>query len=637
MRRVNASIMILSITTILYSIPSEITTRDAGARAHGFSFTGIEKVAKSQFLEKFKDGAAKEKIMVLLKNREGNKGLRISENVALMKKTQSAIRTRLDKVVNTLDADNFQLRNRFENIPVFSGEATFGVIKALSAMDEVEAIEEDREIFINTSQGISLIGANELHLTHYEGAGTSIAIVDTGVDYTHTTFGSYHSFPNSKVIGGYDFGDDDTDPMDCEGHGTACASIAAGQTDVWGVAPAAKIYALKIVKGCNTSARTSDIVAAWDWCVTHKNDDPGNPIMVINTSFGGGYFTSPCNAESPVAAAAAANAVDHDITIFVSSGNEGRCDGINYPACLTDVISVGAVYDAHIGNNAVCVPMESCAAELVESGCEYAGTDHACFDDTTAADQITCYSNSANFLDVLAPSDCVRVADVMGSGGINDGNYTTCFGGTSAACPYAAGAGALLQNYAKSHTGSYLAPAQVKSLLVNHGNLITDEKNQLTHPKINVYASATAITDSNCTSDAYCNDGLFCNGVEWCVEGECHSGDRPCSEDTLCREDTDFCGPKDKITPTTSSTTTTKKTYNSDSCILTRVYGEYSDEVALMRFYRDNLLSRTMVGQEIIKLYYELSPMITMALDNDEELKQEVKEMVNEVVLLMEE
>jgi hypothetical protein len=44
-----------------------------------------------------------------------------------------------------------------------------------------------------------------------------------------------------------------------------------------------------------------------------------------------------------------------------------------------------------------------------------------------------------------------------------------------------------------------------------------------------------------------------------------------------------------------------------------------------------------MVGQEIIKLYYELSPMITMALDNDEELKQEVKEMVNEVVLLMQE
>jgi hypothetical protein len=103
MRRVNASIMILSITTIFYSTSSEITIRDAGARAHGFSFTGIEKVAKPQFLEKFKEGAEKKRIMVLLKNGVGNTGLRISEKVALMKEMQSAIRTRLDPNQAKLD------------------------------------------------------------------------------------------------------------------------------------------------------------------------------------------------------------------------------------------------------------------------------------------------------------------------------------------------------------------------------------------------------------------------------------------------------------------------------------------------------------------------------------------------------
>ncbi|MBC8417309.1 MAG: S8 family serine peptidase, partial [Desulfobacterales bacterium] len=84
----------------------------------------------------------------------------------------------------------------------------------------------------------------------YNGSGLAIAICDTGIDYTHSKLGN-GGFPNSKVIGGYDFGDNDSNPMDLEGHGTACAGIAAGDLGtvgdyIGGVAYGAKLYALKI-------------------------------------------------------------------------------------------------------------------------------------------------------------------------------------------------------------------------------------------------------------------------------------------------------------------------------------------------------------------------------------------------------
>ena len=70
----------------------------------------------------------------------------------------------------------------------------------------------------------------------YIGEGVSIAIVDTGIDYTHSRLGGA-GFPNDKVIGGYDYGgsannpnSEENDLMDANGHGTSCAGIAAGSS-----------------------------------------------------------------------------------------------------------------------------------------------------------------------------------------------------------------------------------------------------------------------------------------------------------------------------------------------------------------------------------------------------------------------
>jgi hypothetical protein len=110
------------------------------------NFKGIEKVAQPEFLEKFTQGAETVKIVVLLKDYENYEGLAVSEDVVVMKKVQSSIRSRQEKVLNTLDKKQFQLRHRFDNILGFSGEATLQAIKDLARMDAVKVIEEDKEM-----------------------------------------------------------------------------------------------------------------------------------------------------------------------------------------------------------------------------------------------------------------------------------------------------------------------------------------------------------------------------------------------------------------------------------------------------------------------------------------------------------
>jgi len=96
--------------------------------------------------------------------------------------------------------------------------------------------------------------------------------------------------------------------------------------------------------------------------------------------------------------------------------------------------------------------------------------------------------------------------------------------------------------------------------------------------------------------------------------------------------------------PTISSTTTIKSTTTSTppsptttikKCPLLKIYGEDSEEVEILRYIRDSVLSQTPTGKELIKLYYQWSPVIVKAMENDEKFKEEVKEMIDGVLVLV--
>ncbi len=410
-------------------------------------------------------------------------------------KWKQIVKQSQNKVVPNFLSNNIRIKRKFKYVFGFSAEVTLEGLKDLIENTNVLSIQKTKIFHAQLAQGMPLINATDVRST-YNGSGIGIAICDTGIDYTHPRLGG-GGFPNSKVVGGYDFGDNDADPMDQNGHGTACAGIAAGALGtegdyIGGIANDAKLYALKISFGSGGSAYEDDMVAAWEWSVDNV-DSGSNPIKIISTSFGGGRYFGSCNGDSLTMTAAAVAAELAGITIFAASGNEGYCDSIGWPACISNVISVGAVYDDDIGRNPPkgyvgCLDKGSC----VGNKGRYCLPGKWYEDDPANEDQVTTYSNSASFLDLLAPSNWATTTK-MGGGYWDTANG---FGGTSAATPYAAGAAVCLQSAALATTGSYLDPAEVRSKLINTGDQITDPKSRITKPRVNLGTATFTLSSS---------------------------------------------------------------------------------------------------------------------------------------------
>ena len=92
--------------------------------------------------------------------------------------------------------------------------------------------------------------------------------------------------------------------------------------------------------------------------------------------------------------------------------------------------------------------------------------------------------------------------------------------------------------------------------------------------------------------------------------------------------------PDDTTTTTVTDTTTIS---SGPKCLYEKIYGENSEEVEILRYIRDDLLSQTPEGRKIIRLYHQWSPVIVEAMEEDEEFKEEVKEMIDGILGLDEE
>ncbi|MEA2733940.1 MAG: hypothetical protein QOE14_391 [Humisphaera sp.] len=269
-----------------------------------------------------------------------------------------------------------------------------------------------------------LVNQDEAAAAHSSitGAGTTVAVIDTGVDYTISALGGGFG-AGKKVIGGYDFYANDADPMDADGHGTMVAGVIAasaytvGGVTYRGVAPDAKLVALRV--GTETSISDNNIERALQWVITN-HDAYG--IDVVNLSLGSGSYTDP-NTDSQMSDEFQAL---RDLGIFVvaASGNSNDAfsgpiggDGIAFPSADPNVFAVGAV---------------------------------------TANDIITSWSQRGDELDLLAPGENI----VMPARG---GGYETA-DGTSFASPYVAGAAALIKQADASATAG-----DIGSILMTSG------------------------------------------------------------------------------------------------------------------------------------------------------------------------
>jgi len=226
-----------------------------------------------------------------------------------------------------------------------------------------------------------------------------IAIIDTGIDYNHQDLSAHY------LAGGYDWVNDDTDPMDDNSHGTHCAGIAAAVMDnsvgVVGVAQCS-IWAEKVLNTAGSG--TNDDLASG---ITHAVD---NGVDVISMSLGRYAY-------SALVESACTYAWNHGVILVAAAGNDNTnldTYDIGYPARYTPVIAVGA---------------------------------------TNSTDQRWVWSptqgsNYGNKVELSAPGENVYSTILS-----NGYGYKT---GTSMACPHVAGLAALLWSYKPTLTNNEL-------------------------------------------------------------------------------------------------------------------------------------------------------------------------------------
>src|SRR3989344_8752501 len=247
------------------------------------------------------------------------------------------------------DSGNVQILGEYEK--VFNGIALdISAEEAQSIKDfpEIKNIYPNNKVNITLEDSVPLINADDVWKLDANGKncatsgkpcltgkGITIGIIDTGVDYTHEDLGNgCFGNANCKVVSGWDFSDNDTDPMDYMGHGTHVAATAAGNGVLKGVAPDAKIVSYKVFPNSYASTIISAIDRSAD---PNQDNDFSDHLDVISLSLGGRGDPDDAMSQS------IDNAVSVGVVAVIAAGNSGPYSNtIGSPGTARKAITVAA-------------------------------------------------------------------------------------------------------------------------------------------------------------------------------------------------------------------------------------------------------------------------------------------------------
>ena len=359
----------------------------------------------------------------------------------------------------------------YTTIPFMALTVNAAGLDALLVSPHVISLEEDRLASPSLAESVPLIGGNLAWTRGYTGAGQHVAILDTGVDKTH-------SFLTGKVVSEACYSTNspgDTASSVCPGgvtastavgsgvncnvgvdgctHGTHVAGITAGKgASFSGVAKEASLIAVQVFSRFEVS---SGYCSGSNPCALSYNSDQIKglervyalrstySIAAVNMSLGGGRYYSQATCDSATASTKAAidNLRSVNIATVIASGNSYYSDSMGSPGCISTAVSVGA---------------------------------------TTKADVVASYSNGVSFLNLLAPGSAINSSI--------PGNAYASWNGTSMATPHVAGAWAVLKGGKPTATVT-----EVLNALYSTGVDIVDSRNGLHFRRINVNSALTAL------------------------------------------------------------------------------------------------------------------------------------------------
>jgi len=173
------------------------------------------------------------------------------------------------------------------------------------------------------------IGTDIPYSYGYDGSGIIISVIDTGVDFNHPDLFGFGI--DGKIIGGYDFVDNDKIPEDTDGHGTQVTGIIAANGSLKGIAPNSKILVYKVSED-GESVPTSMIIKAIEKSIEDGAD-------IINISLG-------INQTNVKIDQAVTKAIQNNIFVVTAAGNFGpELNTIGSPAMNPNAITVGATFN----------------------------------------------------------------------------------------------------------------------------------------------------------------------------------------------------------------------------------------------------------------------------------------------------
>lgn len=310
------------------------------------------------------------------------------------------------------------------------------------------------------------------------GAGTTVAVLDTGLRTTHLDFAGRVAAQRNFTA---DNGSDPEDASDRNGHGSNVTGIiCAGGIHV-GIAPGARVIPLKVLSNTG-SGRFRAVADALQWVIDNHEV---HEISAVCAALGdGGNYQSDSGFADDAVGARIRRLAQLGIACCTGGGNDyfthGGVQGMSYPAIFRDSLSVGAVYDEDQGSF------------------QYRSGAEAFF---TGADRITPFSQrlhekvgGACATNIFAPGVPTISSGILGDRG------ESVQGGGSHAVAAVTGVVLLIQSLHKRATGSLPEVSDIRRWLLRGAAFIQDDDNEqdnvlhtgLSFSRVNAFAALRA-------------------------------------------------------------------------------------------------------------------------------------------------